>query len=202
MIKIVIFDLWNTLAKKSFSTSAALAGYFNIEKASGFRPRYEHAIQLNRWGSIDDLASGFLESFNLEPSKENKSYVMNTFQKGVKSASPFDGIERVLCGLKKDYRLALLSNTNEFEVLGWNLEKYFDLIIYSYDTGVLKPSKESFDHVFNYFRAMPRECLLVDDSQENINAAKSYGMNALLYRGVGCLEKELLSFQKKVTVRD
>lgn len=94
--------------------------------------------------------------------------------------------------LRKDYRVYLLSNTNpimvngriaeEFRNEGREMADYFDGIFTSYEAGCCKPGKEIFDYSEREGGIKPSETLFFDDSQANVDAARSYGFNAVVVR--------------------
>lgn len=96
-----------------------------------------------------------------------------------------------LLKLKKQYRLFLLSNTNEthvtefekhlFESTGYkNLEPFFEKVYYSCRMGMRKPDPEIFLHVLNENGLTPEETLFIDDTQKHVNGALSCGIQAHL----------------------
>ncbi|QCD41777.1 HAD family phosphatase [Duncaniella dubosii] len=97
-----------------------------------------------------------------------------------------------LRALRKDYKIYLLSNTNpiminsriaeEFRKEGFEMADYFDGIFTSYEAGCCKPGKEIFDYTEREGHIKPDETLFFDDSQANVDAARSYGFNAVLVK--------------------
>ena len=57
-------------------------------------------------------------------------------------------------------------------------DEVFDTCFYSCDLGCAKPSAAFFDRVVDALDAEPREVLLVDDSQENVDGARAAGLLA------------------------
>ncbi|MBD5313038.1 MAG: HAD family phosphatase [Bacteroides sp.] len=94
--------------------------------------------------------------------------------------------------LTKNYRICLLSNTNpimfdsriaeEFRKEGLEMSDYFDGIFTSYEAKCCKPGKEIFDYTEREGGLVPSETLFFDDSQSNVDAARSYGFNAVLVK--------------------
>lgn len=90
------------------------------------------------------------------------------------------------------YRVSLLSNTNpimmesriaeEFRKEGREITDYFDGIFTSYEAHCCKPGKEIFDFVEREGGLAPEETLFFDDSHANVDAARSYGFNAVLVK--------------------
>ena len=98
---------------------------------------------------------------------------------------------QMLSELKKHYRIAMLSNTNEvmfegripemfLKVEGKHMEEYFDDIYVSYRLKMTKPSAEIFEAVAADLGIRPEEALFIDDSAANIAAAAQLGFNTML----------------------
>ncbi|WP_288717165.1 HAD family hydrolase [Duncaniella muris] len=104
---------------------------------------------------------------------------------------PVDRLE-ALRALRSDYRICLLSNTNpimmeskiaeEFRKEGREMADYFDGIVTSYEARCCKPGKEIFDYAERTCALVPSETLFFDDSQANVDAARSFGFHAVLVR--------------------
>lgn len=94
--------------------------------------------------------------------------------------------------LAKTYRICMLSNTNpimfngriaeEFRKEGLEMKDYFDGIFTSYEAKCCKPGKAIFDYTEREGGLVPSETLFFDDSQSNVDAARSYGFNAVLVK--------------------
>jgi HAD superfamily hydrolase (TIGR01509 family) len=67
----------------------------------------------------------------------------------------------------------------------------FPVIIYSHRERVLKPERRAFELVLKKLGVAPEEAIMVDDCQENLDAAKAIGMHAVLYRTLDNLQKQL-----------
>lgn len=94
--------------------------------------------------------------------------------------------------LRRDYGVYLLSNTNpimmegriaeEFRQEGREMADYFDGVFTSYEAKCCKPGKAIFDYAEREGGLVPEETLFFDDSQANVDAARSYGFKAVLVR--------------------
>lgn len=93
--------------------------------------------------------------------------------------------------LKKDYRLILLSNTNSihYEAFHSILKKQLDLdslngffsnCYYSHLVGFRKPNNDVFDFVLNDAGILAEETFFIDDTSNNILAAKKMGFKTHL----------------------
>lgn len=88
--------------------------------------------------------------------------------------------------LNKDYRVFLLSNTNEIHVntafhrisdtLGVDFSALFEKVYFSHVLGMAKPSPEIYHHVLNDGQMIASETFFVDDNKANIEAAQKLGI--------------------------
>ena len=105
----------------------------------------------------------------------------------------FDGVpeERLhnLEVLRKNYHLCLLSNTNPFIMAytrsghfsngGKPINDFFDTLFCSYEMKCCKPDDEIYLKTLKQDMMVPGECLFIDDSQTNCDAAKKLGIQVL-----------------------
>lgn len=100
----------------------------------------------------------------------------------------FGGVTELLESLKSEYRLALLSNSNELHwprlMEEFGLAKYFDHIFASHHMNMAKPDLEIFEAVIEELNVKPNEILFFDDNLNNVEASKKVGINAYHVIGV------------------
>ena len=100
--------------------------------------------------------------------------------------------------LRSSYKTAVLSNTSEATLRklfsGDTVERYFDELVLSYEEGIAKPNPEIFLMTAKRLGVRPEECVFIDDSEDNILAAKSIGMKVILYRGEEDFRRKLSRF--------
>jgi putative hydrolase of the HAD superfamily len=102
---------------------------------------------------------------------------------------PLEWIKR-LEEIRKNYKIYLLSNTNKIhydafikmfnEQIGTgDFNKYFIKPYYSHEINLRKPEKECFEFVLKSENLNPKETLFIDDSETNVEAAKTVGLNTI-----------------------
>ena len=100
----------------------------------------------------------------------------------------FPGAEALIHSIPDHYRVALLSNTNavhwEQVVSATDIFSRFDHLFLSFETGLYKPTAESFEQVVMHFNCEPGDVLFLDDSQRNVAGANSIGIEARRTRGI------------------
>lgn len=86
---------------------------------------------------------------------------------------------------KKYYQLILLSNTNELHI-NWVIENIpfyedfitcFDAIYFSHEINFRKPDAEIYEFILEKHDLKPEECLFIDDTKANTQAASALGIH-------------------------
>ncbi len=108
--------------------------------------------------------------------------------------------------LKADYELALLSNFGDFFDEfneDWKLGELFDedKMFVSCKLGLIKPGKEIYEYALAKLGRKPEETVFVDDRLENIEAARSLGMNVVQFKNIEQLKTELSEILKRENER-
>lgn len=95
--------------------------------------------------------------------------------------------------LKKSYRIGLLSNAGQEEIsiiYRDQVAELFDAVTISYEAHVVKPDKEIFLICAKRLGVDPADCLFIDDSLVNIQAAQKLGMETIYYTGFNAFLNE------------
>lgn len=105
--------------------------------------------------------------------------------------------EYALSKLKaKGYKLAVASNsirsTIDVMMKKVELDRYLDFVISNEDVVKPKPDPEMYTTVINRFGVSPGECLVVEDNDHGIRAAKASGAHVLEVRDVNEVTYELI----------
>jgi glucose-1-phosphatase len=93
--------------------------------------------------------------------------------------------------IKKEYRIFLLSNTNQIHLDAFrgihfrqfgehDFDDYFEKAWYSHELGLRKPDAECFTEVLTRHKLNPAETLFVDDTLPNIEGAAKVGLQTCL----------------------
>jgi putative hydrolase of the HAD superfamily len=103
--------------------------------------------------------------------------------------------ESMLAGLRRNYRLLLLSNTNAIHFAmvreHYPLLRHFHDYVLSYQVGVLKPAPEIYQAALACAGCLPRECFYTDDIAEYVEAARRQGLDAVQFYSLAQLKEEL-----------
>ncbi len=100
----------------------------------------------------------------------------------------------------KGHSVFLLSDTNEFH-FSYIMERYpivhsFDEWILSYEVGAKKPKQKIYDTIFEKRDVAREEVLYIDDIPRHVEAAKSLGLQGLIFKE----PKDLWEFIKENSI--
>lgn len=178
-IKIIAFDLYNTLAKIDRPQGV----FIKIYKASknGFNISFKSYLRLIMTKDINIVFQKLPYEFE---------YLYSIFSpmllSEIKSVSLYQDTIQTLNILRKDYQIFLISNlASPYKkiVFDNHLDQYFDKLFFSCDLGTLKPSQEIFQNVYQYTNSKPEEILRIGDSNKSdIIGAKQMGWQYLQIR--------------------
>lgn len=70
-------------------------------------------------------------------------------------------------------------------------EELFSNCLYSYEVGIKKPNKEIFKKLLKQMHEKAENCLFIDDSLENIYAAKQLGFTTIQFTNATQLRTDL-----------
>ena len=194
LIKTIIFDLGNVIVpfdfKLGYARLASLGGIPSAELPKRIRStdmvtRFECG-QIGSREFVEELSRLLELKTNYEDFCEIWSSIF--LPPTLVSAS-------MLEGLRRRHRLLLLSNTNaiHFEMVEANypLLRYFDQYVLSYRVGALKPSPKIYEEALARAECRPEECFFTDDIELYVDGAKRAGIDAVQFRSVPELEREL-----------
>lgn len=97
--------------------------------------------------------------------------------------------------LKKDYKIAMLSNVNNAGSLFKRFEKeeikLFDEVVASGEIGFAKPQAQAFEIVAEKLGVRCDECIMIDDREDYCMGARSAGMQTILYVSLDSLKSQI-----------
>jgi putative hydrolase of the HAD superfamily len=109
----------------------------------------------------------------------------------------YGDIGNLLMGLKRNYKLVALTNTNAIHHEVWSVNyaetlQHFEKIFSSHEIGTRKPEEKSFKIVLDYLQCKPAETIFLDDNADNINGAGELGIATILVTSQVKMREELL----------
>ena len=191
-IKTLILDFGGIIYDIDFQRAARSFEQLGIKK---FDDLYSHAVQT---GIFEQLERGeltdseFYEALmpyfhgrNPEPRNIKKAW--NSLLLGFKK----ERIE-LIRSLRKDFRITLLSNTNQIhydqfsrefkDEFGSRLEDEFDHCTFSHRCGSRKPEDAVYRKALKAAQAAPENCLFIDDTPHNLPPAERAGIRTYLHK--------------------
>ena len=108
---------------------------------------------------------------------------------------PIPGMENIVASVASTAMVALVSNTNElhFTFCKENLPALRSIprFFLSYEMKASKPDPRYYAIVLDRLGISPELLVFIDDLEENVEGARTAGMNGILFRGPEELEPEL-----------
>lgn len=188
MIKAIIFDFWGTLVEQG--TYSPLRQSYNILRVrmpfSPFVVKFESVFMLKKYEDQANAFRAVCNAFNIGPDPSVIDKLIGVWNKSKLLAKPYEETIPVLESLKsRGFKLALISNcpynSTEPVLEKFDLTKYFDVIMLSWDVGYLKTDPKMFESILRRLHLDKSEVLMVGDSiQTDIEGAEAVGITPVL----------------------
>jgi len=180
MIKNIIFDLSGVLLNYDINNYLTYIG-LTKEEIKNYKPLI--------WGSKEWL-QGDLGAMTYEeitnslvikyPKYKKIRYIMENKNNDLLLSEKEDTIKYLKELKEKGFKIYFLSNVSawdlEYNMNKSNFFKLADGAVYSCDIKAIKPAKECYLSLLNKYNLVPEECIFIDDTKENIEAAKKLGI--------------------------
>lgn len=194
-IHTILFDLGNVLAYIDFNAFWRSLGFFQPEEIAPFKVGYKSWTLQYETGYISTL-----DYLNGLQSVFDKRFAAKQLEKAFASImlDPIEGMLDIVKRVSDTYQTALVSNTNEIHYQ-LSLKRYESLQILpkhylSYQLHAMKPARSFYDTLLRNQESDPSEILFIDDLVENVEGARSVGMQAIRFEGVEKLNASLNAF--------
>lgn len=181
MIKTIIFDFGDV--------------FINLDKEGAMK----NALELFEINELSEelVAINALYEQGLMETTEFLDFYLNNFPK-LSKKELIDAWNFIICDFPskrlefiqqlakdKNYKLILLSNTNELHIdcikkhipFYEDFKACFDKFYLSHQIMLRKPNTDIFNFVLNENKLKPEECLFIDDTKENTVTASKLGIN-------------------------
>ncbi len=180
MIKTIIFDFGDVFI--NLDKSATEKAFFKL-KNTPLAPEMQKIAQYYETGAIS--STEFIKNFKTVIPEASEKQIIDAW-----NAILLDFPEHRLEFLKnlaseKQYKLILLSNTNELHI-NW-IKKHisfymvfkscFDAFYLSHEINLRKPEIDIFKFVLKQHQLNPEETLFIDDTKENTDTAATLGIH-------------------------
>ena len=185
-IKSIIFDLGGVILNLNYSKTEDEFKKIGVLNFKEFYSQKKQTLLFDDFekGKIkpEEFIKSFKESENLKIKEIDFINAWNAMLLEI----PIEKLQ-FIDGLKKDYKIILLSNTNEIHIKKFEddlkknnmLEQFykcFDKIYYSSRMGKRKPEENCFNQVLEENGLIAENTLFIDDSVQHIEGAKKAGI--------------------------
>ncbi|GAA0729401.1 HAD family phosphatase [Clostridium malenominatum] len=194
MIKNIIFDLGNVLL--SFKPLEYLSG--KISDKDKIEEIYKEIFLSEEWVMLDRGVITEEEAVSriCSRSLENSDLIKLCMENWYEILTPKKEMVQVLKNVKsKGYKTYILSNFHllayEDVVKRYDFFQYFDGGLISYEEKLLKPELEVYSKLIEKYKINPKESIFIDDTECNIEAAKKFGFEAILFDNMKNLTEKL-----------
>ena len=203
MIKLVVFDLWQTLAFRdvNYSTTSRM-----LEETGAKIPKekfvklFESSIQTRKWVSKLDAYKNLCKKMGLETTGKNVKRLMEIRDYAEERTKEFGHSVPLLKQLQRQgLKTGLLSNTSVFALKQvrkkTRILDFIDYPVFSFEVGAIKPDKRMFKEVLKRAKCRPEDALMIGDKpNDDVIPAQKIGMNAILFKDSKQLKKDLAKF--------
>ncbi len=199
-IKWVIFDLGGIVVPESKDLiDKSIAEYLDISVSQflGLTEEYMHQVTI---GDVTLLEAYTILVERLEISASPEGILEKHLAMFSKLSTQQDSdILHMIELLKRHYDVGCLTNT-EIEIANVNrttgLFDYFQKVYLSTEIGLRKPNREIYYFLLDDINCSPQEVVFIDDKSENVESAKSIGINAIQFSTVKQLQGDLSYYCK------
>ena len=193
MIKNIIFDLGNVLIR--FKPEEFVNK--NIKKE--YREKFFNAVfKGQEWADLDRGVLEYSDAVKIFSEKipECSSEIKKLFDNYILDVlEPIEKNIEIMKSLKGKYKLFVLSNFHypafDYIFKNWEFFKYFDGKVVSGHCKLLKPEKKIYELLCSTYSLKPNECVFIDDTKANIEAAEEFGINGIHLTDINILEEKL-----------
>lgn len=194
MIKLICFDLWNTLAtrKKNQLTSSVkeLEDFFKIkEDHKTVVKAFESIIQTKNWSNEYEAYSKFLLHFKIKPTFSNVMKAIKIREDSEYNIVLYDFVIPLLKQIKNlNLKIGLISNSSVFVIKNvrkkTDLLDYIDYPLFSFDVKTIKPDPKIYEEMLKIAKVKPEEMIMIGDNPlDDVYPAISLGINAIEFTG-------------------
>ena len=197
MIKNIVFDIGGVLADfriKEFLTEKGLDGYMirRVLKASVMNPYW---TKFER-GEVteEETLRAFVEA---DPDIESELRLAFTDLKGMLICRDF-AIPLITSLKEAGYQVFCLSNYSKkaYDECAESLAfmPYLDGCVVSFKVGMTKPDPRMYQFFLDQYGLKPEACVFIDDTEENVEAARQLGFSGIVFRNY---EEMLIELRKQ-----
>jgi len=198
LLKLIIFDLWGTLAYRDAPDSLMRMLHetgLSLSREE-FVSIFETSLQLKRWESKLAAYANLCKNMGLPVTDENVHLLMRLRDENEAMTKLYPHTIPLLRQLKRaGYATGFLSNSSNFmiqRIRKTPLLQYIDYPVFSFDVGAIKPDHRMFQAVLERTHRRPEECVMIGDKMSaDVTPARELGIHAILYTSPEQLQRDL-----------
>ena len=203
MIKLVIFDLWKTLAYRDVpesSTKVMLRLTNSSIPRQEFVKIFENSLQTKKWDSKFDAYANLCKNMNLPVTEENVNLLISIRDEAESKTKEFEHTNSMLRQLKDSwYKIWLISNCSVFALEQirnkTTILDYIDYPLFSFEVGTIKPDLRIFEKMLEISWCKPDETIMIWDKMwDDVLPPRELWMNSCLYENYEQLKEDLLDY--------
>lgn len=181
-MKTIFFDFFGVLSTPVY-----------MQVIKDFIPEKEQPKWVKKLDLLDngDISEDYLVKEISEQSGISENKIWSTvFQAPKLNLKLIDFIKN---NLKKLYTIGLLTNAPR-SLVERILQKelsLFDVVVISSDIKIIKPNPKIFKYTLYQAKVASEEILFIDDSEKNIQVAKSFGIQGIVYKDFDSFVNEI-----------
>lgn len=191
MIRAIIFDCFGVLYLDS-------SRHFYEHQIPNYELLLPELLELNKASDYGLISHDEWINSVAELAKVDRSFVAENID-GIHKRN--DALFRYVEQLRSEYMIGMCSNIGPGGMDQFfsqsEREKLFDVVVLSGDEGIVKPNPAIFELVAERLGARPRECVMIDDIEDNCSGADAAGMRAIHYVSNAQMRHELHTLLEK-----
>ncbi|MFH1409879.1 MAG: HAD family hydrolase [Nanoarchaeota archaeon] len=185
--KAILFDFWGTLVENGvYSPVRQVRTILRLDMPfQEYIVAFEECFMVKKWDSLSEAFTAVCKTFDIKADTLMIERLVGMWNKNTLLSKPFPETLEVLDDLKRDFKIGLVSNTDQFSV-EQVLEKYklldlLDGVALSYETGALKTNPNLFKAALKKMKLKPDQTIMVGDSLESdMKGAENAGIKGVL----------------------
>lgn len=207
MIKALIFDMDGVILDSEplhFEADKKALWEYGVEITDDILSNYVGAADAVMWAELKEIYN--LKDTVDELTEKQLAYKLETF--GAKELKTIDGIRELIGLLKgKGVKVGLASSSQreliEKILKNLGIAGFFDVIVSGDDVSKSKPEPDIFLKASALLGVAPDDCLVIEDSEHGVKAAKAAGVKCIGYINANSGNQDLsLADLRVFSIRD
>ena len=203
MIKLIAFDIWQTLAYRDLPENSSKTIRKTIKSQipyPEFVKIFENSLQIKKWDSKYDAYANLCKNIKLPVTDGNVNLLMSMRDDAENQAKEYEHTIPMLKQLKDSwYKIWLISNSSVFEIEHLKektkILDYVDYPLFSFDVWVVKPDLKIFEKILEIAWCKPEEAIMIWDKMwDDILPPREIWMNSCIFENYEQLKNDLLKF--------